>query len=418
MTALRSDKPPAALAALAALVLALALAACATSHRRVADAPANPCRAAVMTAVGQIAHHIYDEAQAGSNAAGYAYLVRTSARLARAVAARDAAATQAAVAQLLRMQIIHIRITASDGSVLADMGKPGGLAPIDGALSDARGATIGSYTISVQDASAYATVLHRLSGAEVLLRSGARQLRGTLDPGPRTIPTSGTVAYRGRSYEALSFDGAAFPAAPLRISVLVPVTATDGATCAGTPSQTIAETLGAAGRRLYEEEASSGDVTATLDRIEHSARFVHDVQRADRAGTLRSIVGFFRLHRLHVVRVRVLRAGKLFVDLGGRFVLGPARGVLRDRRGQLVGSFVAAVQDDVGYFKLARRFLGADVVMRAGRRVVISTVGRVRAALPAHGIVRIGGRRYRVYSFLGQAFPSGPLRITLLFAIS
>jgi hypothetical protein len=75
-----------------------------------------------------------------------------------------------------------------------------------------------------------------------------------------------------------------------------------------------------------------------------------------------------------------------------------------------------AVQDDIGYFKLARRFLGADVVMRRGSQIVASTLSQPPAnPLPPRGSVTIAGRAYRVFTFTGTAFPTGSLNISLLF---
>lgn len=402
----------AAVAAAAAIAIAatVLLAGCAGSGPTGAAA----CRSATVAAVGEIAHRIYDEAHTGPNAVGYARLLARTKPLIDAVARNDAAATQAAVTRLLSFQIIHIRITGANGAVLADLGKPDGLAPVSGQLQDAHGNVIGGYLMSVQDARAFVMVLSRLTDADVVLRSGARQLLGTLTPGPATIPSSGAVSYGGRRYQALSFGGQAFPADPLRISVLIPFSAARH--CPSPPAAARAQTLGGADQRIYEEEVSSGNVTLTIDRLRRSAQFVAAIARGDRAAVLRSIKGFFRLHQFHVVRVRVMRGSKLLADLGGPFVLGPARGVVRDRRGRTIGSFLVAVQDDSGYLKLAQRFTGAGVVLSSGGSIVMSTPGTPpAAALPDRGLFQIGGHSYRVYSFTGQAFPSGPLRISLLF---
>ena len=58
-----------------------------------------------------------------------------------------------------------------------------------------------------------------------MLREGSHTLpvAGAISPGPASIPARGPVAYRGRTYEAFSFDAQAFPSGTLRISLLVPV---------------------------------------------------------------------------------------------------------------------------------------------------------------------------------------------------
>jgi hypothetical protein len=53
------------------------------------------------------------------------------------------------------------------------------------------------------------------------MRHGGTQVAGTLRPGPASVPERGPVGYGGRSYEAYSFTASAFPAGPLRISLLI-----------------------------------------------------------------------------------------------------------------------------------------------------------------------------------------------------
>jgi hypothetical protein len=367
----------------------------------------------VVTALGRVAMRLYGDARGGPNATMYARLLQRSRALSRAVAHDDPAAARAAVLPLLERQLIHVRVQRGN-RVLADLGRPDPLAPVTGAIDDAAGRPIGSFALSVQDARAYVAVLQRITGAEVLLRSGARQVLGTLRPGPASVPALGRVDYAGRSYEALSFAGEAYPSGPLRISLLVPPSAFGE--CGSTRAETIADTLGAVGQRIYAEEAASGAVTQTIHRIQSSAAFRRAVAASDRAATLAAIRSFFRLHQFHIVRVRVLRGSRLLADLGGPLVLGPAQGTISER-GRTLGTFLVAVQDDAGYLKLARRFTGADVVMRLGANVAMSTLTPPPAQpLPARGTVRLEGRRYRVFSFTATAFPSGPLRISLLFA--
>ena len=372
------------------------------------------CREAVATAIGQVARRIYAEAQSGPNAVAYARMIAGSTALLAAVARGDAAATRAALMPVLARQVVHVRVT-SGSTVLADLGKPDALAPVTGRLLGSSGNVIGTYTLAVQDDRAYVQVLHGISGAEVLLRSGRRQILGTLPLGTRDIPGNGDIRYGGTTYEALSFKATAFPSRPLQISVLV---APPGpGTCSASRAATIANTLGAVGRRIYQGEVSSGKVTLTIRRMQSSQQFRQAVARSDRAATLHAIEGFFRLHQFHIVRARVLRGSRVLADLGGPYVLGPARAVLlRDRSGRPTATFLVAVQDDIGYVKLAQRFVGADVVMRRGSQVVATTLSAPPAGpLPARGSVTIGGRPYRVFSFTGTAFPSGPLNISLLF---
>ena len=89
--------------------------------------------------------------------------------------------------------------------------------------------------------------------------------------------------------------------------------------------------------------------------------------------TRAAIIGFFRSH-LHVVRVRVMRAGQLLIDVGGPHVLAPIPGVIRDARGQVAAHFLFGIQDDLGFTILARAFTGAQTLMREGARQVMGTL--------------------------------------------
>ena len=55
--------------------------------------------------------------------------------------------------------------------------------------------------------------------------SHALAIEGAVNPGPRTIPAHWPVSYRGKSYQAFSFPAQSFPSGKLRVSLLVPVTA-------------------------------------------------------------------------------------------------------------------------------------------------------------------------------------------------
>jgi len=172
------------------------------------------------------------------------------------------------------------------------------------------------------------------------------------------------------------------------------------------------ETLGHVGELVYQEELHSPDVSATVRHIESSTAFQRAVAAGNSEATRAAIIGFFEQH-IHVVRVRVTIGGRLLVDEGGPYVLAPVHGTVRSG-GRVVGHFEMAIQDDAGYLKLAHLFTGAEVLMRTGGRQVMGTLSPGPATIPDRGAVSYGGRSYEAYSFTGEAFPSGPLRISLL----
>jgi hypothetical protein len=147
--------------------------------------------------------------------------------------------------------------------------------------------------------------------------------------------------------------------------------------------------------------------------FERSRPFQQAVASGNRPATEAAIVAFFK-GRLHVVRVRAMLRGKLVADVGGPHVLAPTGGKVRDAHGHVVGRFLLSVQDDLGYLILSHRFTGAQVLLRQGSRQVMGDLTPGPAHVPDRGEVVYRGVHYQAYSFIAQAFPSGPLRVSLL----
>jgi hypothetical protein len=64
----------------------------------------------------------------------------------------------------------------------------------------------------------YTTTVSIYTGGQVFVRAGPRQLASSGGAGPASLPTSGSVSYRGRSWLVFSFE----PAASTRVYLLVP----------------------------------------------------------------------------------------------------------------------------------------------------------------------------------------------------
>ena len=170
--------------------------------------------------VSRIAHLIYD-GEAGRRTLKQVRRVQGNAPLLHAVARRDAKATRKAIEALLHQHIVRLRVSAG-GRLLSDVGGPFVLAPVTAPLR-LGDRTVGSFVMSIQDDEGYKRLANRLAGLDVLMYMGAKLVKSTLGPSPGTIPTSGPVRVRGRSYRAYTFTARAFPAGPLRITVLIPL---------------------------------------------------------------------------------------------------------------------------------------------------------------------------------------------------
>ncbi len=389
-----------------------------TTPPTTAPAPA-ACASTVAGTLGTVGERIYREASTGGNVSQAVHRVRSSSALASAINTGDTAAARAALRTLLVNQIVRVEVLRG-GHVFASAGSGPAIAPVRGSIPGTRA----GFVLSVQSDHAYTQVARQVTGTQVLLLSGpasggagARRLAGTIGgPPPATIPQSGPLSYGGRTYQVASLAGAVYPSGSLRIALLVP---TSEISCPASIAQARVETLGHVGERIYQEELGSTYVAATVRRMEHTPSFVAAAAAHDVTATQAAIIGFFRAH-IHIVRVRVTVGSskadqRLLTDVGGPYALAPVHGTLRSN-GHMVGTFTTAIQDDAGYLKLAHLFTGADVLMRTGGRQVMGTLSPGPATVPDRGQVSYGRRAYQAYSFTGEAFPSGPLRLSLLIA--
>jgi len=113
------------------------------------------------------------------------------------------------------------------------------------------------------------------------------------------------------------------------------------------------------------------------------------------------------------VRLRVSAGGALLADVGGPYVLAPVSAPLR-LGGHTIGQAILSIQDDQGYLRLAKRLAGLDVVMYMGSKLVQSSLGAAPPNVPTSGPFSYRGRSFVTFTFQARAFPSGPLRVTLL----
>ncbi len=318
-------------------------------------------------------------------------------------------------------QIVGVQVTKA-GKVFATAGSGVAIAPVSGKIAG----TDAAFTLSTQPASSYVEVAHQVTGADVALLDGyspkdrAHPIASTLsvDTLPARLPLFGRVRLAGHTAQAYSLGISRFPEGALRVVLLVPPT--HGPSCEGALEQSVNETLGRVGERIYREEADSPTVRATLKHIEADRGFQQAVAARDTTAVRAAIVRFFGAH-IHVVRVRVYaveRSGaqRFLYDLGGPYVLAPVHGTSAAAGGSS-GKFSYAIQDDAGYLRLAHLFTGAEVLMRTGGKQVMGTLDPGPVKIPRRGLVTYRGKHYAAYSFTGEAFPSGPLRISLLSTI-
>ncbi len=187
-----------------------------------------------------------------------------------------------------------------------------------------------------------------------------------------------------------------------------------GAPCGAATNATYLGTAFAVARQISAGESAGAEVTRAVQTIEADETLANAVAGDDLA-VVRSEVHALVFNHEHIVRLRVLRDGRVLDDLGGPLVLAPVSGPLTVN-GRAVGTFVMSIQDDSGYEKLAERLVGAHVVVRYHGQTVLSDIAVGSAALPQRGTVVIADATYLVASFKVARFPAGELDVSLLLA--
>jgi hypothetical protein len=417
---LRSATKTATIAALALVACAM-LAGCGAAKRASAEsvpagadrAQASTCPAAAMQALSRIAQRVYAEGINSERTVVALRLIEKSAPLRAAVEAGDPVRAAAAAQALLASgHLTDLRVTGA-GKVLAEVGSAA-VAPLRGKLAGAGGKPIATFTTSVwSDEGLLAETSGITEGVAVLRtqgRSGHGQtIGGTLRLPSGALATQGTLRLGSTRYAYTSIAVSAYPGGqPLREYVLRPV-ASLTPLCGTTPQDTTFNTISRIARLIYDAEAGAR-TGQQIQRVQSNQPLLLAVARRDPKATRAAVAAL--LHQ-HIVRLRITAGKQLLADVGGPYVLAPVSAPLRLGSSE-IGTLLLSIQDDEGYKRLAERLVGLDVVMYMGGRLVKSTIGFSPGPVPTDGRFTYRGKRYRAYTFDARAFPSGPLRITVL----
>jgi hypothetical protein len=226
------------------------------------------------------------------------------------------------------------------------------------------------------------------------------------------------LAACGASARSTSASSAPLPAGDVgTVASSAPARGAAGPPCGAAGAEVLARTAGLVATRIYAGEVSGSATRSDQRQVEGFSPLLNAIAGGNRAA-IREAVASLVFSHTHVVRLRVTRGSSVLADVGGPYILAPVGGTLR-LHGRSIARYLLSVQDDLGYVKLATRFIGAPLVMRAGSHPVpvegLLTPGP--ASIPAHGPVTYGHTLYEAFSFNARAFPSGPLRIALLLPV-
>jgi hypothetical protein len=340
----------------------------------------------------------YAQLQHGGDITGLARGLAANTALGDAIAHGDRTATARTVAAVAHGHLTRLQI-ARNGRLIASAGRAPSLAPVTGVLHDSAGSAVAEFALSKLTNLYYAQLAAHLANAQVRISVPG-------DPSAARAANAGAAA----TASTFSFVGEAFPSGTLRVTLRIPPA---GSLCGSDASTTRANVIAGVAQRIYGAEAHSLAVRSAVKAIASYRPLIDAVVRNDARATRAAVTALVYNHS-HIVRLRVMRGSQLLSDIGGPVVLAPSTGTLRDASGAVVGQFVMSLQDDLGFRLLTNRFTAAHSVLRIGDRVVQGAISGAPSPLPDHGAITIGGVRYHLVSFQAQAFPSGPLRVTLM----
>lgn len=184
------------------------------------------------------------------------------------------------------------------------------------------------------------------------------------------------------------------------------------AACGAASTATIAAVDEIAARGIYEGELHSREVSADLAHVTGSQALLSALASSNAAAVYEAVHTIVYTPHWHIVRLRVLQAGRVVADVGGPDIIAPISGTLSSR-GRQLGTYVMSVQDDAGYVKLVSRFIGVPIDLYRSGSFLMGTLQPAPAKVSASSSVHVRGSTYEIDLLHTQAFPSGSLDAAL-----
>jgi hypothetical protein len=201
------------------LVLALIVSGCGAGGRAQAAAALAQARA---DAFAYVSRRMYDQEVSGAaNGAAFHVISRIPALL-DGIATRDYAAAVYAMRHQPIRHAVAVRVTRGQRTLI-DVGLRfvvgGRLRP----LRDADGTDLGEIEISIQDVIGFVRLIHRLTGAQAVVKGSIGDTTTTSGAAADLpLPSRGPVTLGGVPYTVSSFAERGFAGEPLRVFVLAP----------------------------------------------------------------------------------------------------------------------------------------------------------------------------------------------------
>ena len=192
-----------------------------------------------------------------------------------------------------------------------------------------------------------------------------------------------------------------------------PAASTPCPTCAATLAQVRADTFASVADRIYRQEVLGTPNGAAFSAIAPLPGLIRGLETGDYALARRALEN---QPVRHAVRVRVVRGGRVLVDVGLAFVIAGKPRPLIAPDGRRLGQIEISIQDVIGFVRLVERLTGAQLVVRGSvaGHVETSLRAALGVALPMQGPVAVGTRRYTVSFMRRPGFGGETLSIWLL----
>jgi hypothetical protein len=183
--------------------------------------------------------------------------------------------------------------------------------------------------------------------------------------------------------------------------------------CGPASATTIASVDATVAQGIYAAEIHSSEVKADIAHITGSQALLSALASNNEAAVYSDVHTIVYTPHWHIVRLRVVKAGRVVADVGGPDVIAPVSGTLR-WKGRTLGTYVMSVQDDIGYVKLVSRFIGVPVDLYRNGSFLMGTLQPAPSTVSAGASVSVSGASYQVQLLSARTFPSGTLRVALL----
>jgi hypothetical protein len=160
---------------------------------------------------------------------------------------------------------------------------------------------------------------------------------------------------------------------------------------------------------IYRGELGGSETNVDIGHVTTAPDLLAAVASGNSVATLTAVKRIVYHHFWHIVRLRVLGpSGKLLADFGGPYVIAPVTGTLR-LAGNVIGSYVMSVQDDVGFTKLETHAVGDPIAIYVGGRRVTEIGADFPAVEPTVSALALDGAQYGLVTLHYNAFPTGTL---------